>query len=189
MRNLTPEAQELLEITKKVDIPKRITDIGARLGGSNSYHLIKDHGFKGILADMNPRGCEKLRSELPNEDVHNLKVSPENVNPLVPEGTGILCIDIDGNDYWVWKAINYNPAIVIIETGRNKGKNAHPEDWIAPYDHDSKKRMDGTFDQAMTELAEEKGYKFHKKISVNMIYLRNDVFSTLRAPTTPASLS
>jgi hypothetical protein len=29
---------------------------------------------------------------------------------------GILSIDIDGNDYWVWKAINVvDPAIVICE--------------------------------------------------------------------------
>jgi hypothetical protein len=177
-RRLTREGEELLKITQMVDVPKKLTDIGARLQGSNSYQLIRDHGFEGILVDMNQKHCDKLKSALPKSDVRCLKVTPEDANDLVPEGTGILCIDIDGNDYWVWKAIEYNPEVVIIEVGKKRGL---PDDWIAPYDPTSRKRMDGTFDKAMTALAEQKGYTFYKKISVNMIYLRNDVFHTISA--------
>jgi len=48
-------------------------------------------------------------------------ITAENINELILEAgfagpLGILSIDIDGNDYWVWKAINVvDPAIVICE--------------------------------------------------------------------------
>ena len=35
---------------------------------------------------------------------------------------GLLSIDIDGNDYWVWENINYvDPIIVIVEFNSNFG--------------------------------------------------------------------
>ncbi len=178
---ITRETQEIIDLMKKVEIRKNLTDIGARLQGSNSYPLIKEHGFTGILADMNAEHCKKLESAMPDQDVRNLKVSPENVGDLVSAETGVLMIDIDGNDYWVWKAITVTPEVVIIETG--KPRKVPSEDWIAPFDEKSPKRFDGTSDKAMTALAEEKGYKFYKKLSVNMIYLRNDVARTLHATT------
>jgi hypothetical protein len=48
-------------------------------------------------------------------------ITAENINQLfdkysVPEEFDILSIDIDSNDYWVWKAIKgYSPRLVIIE--------------------------------------------------------------------------
>lgn len=41
-------------------------------------------------------------------------VTPENVNELVPD-CDVLSIDIDGNDYAVWKAYDKKPKIVVIE--------------------------------------------------------------------------
>src|SRR5207237_624454 len=34
-----------------------------------------------------------------------VRVTAENVNDVVPRDAGLLSIDIDGNDYWVWKAL------------------------------------------------------------------------------------
>ena len=48
-------------------------------------------------------------------------VDAENVNSLfaqygVPKQFDLLSIDIDGNDYWVWKAIeDFTPRVVVIE--------------------------------------------------------------------------
>ncbi len=58
------------------------------------------------------KGQLKVRNEL---------ITAENIETLfrelkVPEEFDLLSIDIDGNDYWVWKAIeNYHPRVLVIE--------------------------------------------------------------------------
>lgn len=53
--------------------------------------------------------------------VKKASVTAENIEQLfgechVPHEFDLLSIDIDGNDYWVWKAItNYSPRVVVIE--------------------------------------------------------------------------
>ena len=48
-------------------------------------------------------------------------ITKENINELLkqsgfPEDTGLLSIDVDGNDYWIWNEIEcINPRIVICE--------------------------------------------------------------------------
>jgi hypothetical protein len=49
----------------------------------------------------------------------------------VPENLDLLSVDIDGNDYWIWKAIsNYKPRVVVVEY--NSTINPTRE-WIMPY--------------------------------------------------------
>lgn len=54
-------------------------------------------------------------------DIKIEKVTAENIQNLfqkynVPKNFDLLSIDIDFNDYWVWKAINdYSPRVVVIE--------------------------------------------------------------------------
>ena len=54
-------------------------------------------------------------------------VTKDNINSLLLDGMDdwdgldILHIDIDGNDYWIWKEIEINPAIVIMEYNSNFG--------------------------------------------------------------------
>jgi hypothetical protein len=56
----------------------------------------------------------------PSIGLHLEYVTAENVNDVlashsVPDEFDVLSIDIDGNDYWVWKAMSYQPRIVVIE--------------------------------------------------------------------------
>jgi hypothetical protein len=70
--------------------------------------LLQEQGWEGVMMDCSSTG---VRREF---------VTAENVNSLfdkykVRQEFDVLSIDIDGNDYWVWKAINYRPRVVIIE--------------------------------------------------------------------------
>lgn len=67
---------------------------------SNIYHLQE---WNKLFYDINPA----------DPYVHRKEITPENVNELPP--CEVLSIDIDGNDYEVWKAYKGKPAIVIIE--------------------------------------------------------------------------
>ena len=80
---------------------------------SNTANLRLHHGWSGLLMEGGDRADEAL---VQREFVH-----AENVNALfakfdVPERFDLLSIDIDGNDYWVWKALaGYTPRVVVIE--------------------------------------------------------------------------
>lgn len=71
---------------------------------------------KRYCSNIYPLGrWEKLYYDnYPQEEGVTMKViTPENVNDL--PNCDLLSIDIDGNDFNVWKAYNGKPAIVIIE--------------------------------------------------------------------------
>jgi hypothetical protein len=105
---------------------KHLVDIGAcSMSGSNSANLLINHGWTGLLIEGNPDSMELSRAEyevrgVPTPELVSAWVDAENVNALIaehcPRGADLLFIDIDGNDYWVWKAIDsINPRVVVIE--------------------------------------------------------------------------
>ena len=69
------------------------------------------------------------------EGVEQQLVTKENIDSIlrdrVPDEFDLLLIDIDGNDYWVWEAIQQRPSAVIVEYNA-----LAPEGWIIPYDPD-----------------------------------------------------
>ncbi len=78
-----------------------------------------------------------------NPKVEIKQITPQNVNDL-PE-CSLLSIDIDGNDYQVWKAYSGKPAIVIIEINSDLPPTAYVYD-------------KGTSYAPMVELGKSKGY-------------------------------
>ena len=91
------------------------------------------------------------------------EVRMDNVNQVlsnVPGNAGLLSVDIDGNDYWVWKAIDrIRPRIVVIEAKVEFGE----KNLIVPYGpnnhHSSDKMYNGASVEAFRRLGKEKGYK------------------------------
>ena len=93
-------------------------------------------------------------------------VTAENINTLfaehgVPSEFDFLSIDIDGNDYWVWKALDekrFRPRIVCIEYNCFFAPDVSvtlPYDMNRPY---RKTRYYGASAAAMNKLAQSKGY-------------------------------
>ncbi len=185
VNRITNEGHILEEIIANYVIKPSVTDFGARLQGSNSWHLVNNHDFHGVLVEKNPKSCEKLRNHVPNAEVHAELVTLENCNDFVNDDTGILCIDIDGNDYHIWKAIKASPDVVVIEFGRKKSikrKNGEVDDlWIPEYIEESPKRFDGASEEALMNLAKTKGYRLYGKNSVNLIFLHERLHSTAKA--------
>lgn len=90
-------------------------EFGAKNGVdlSNTACLRLQGGWSGLLMDGDPR----FESELVKREF----VTAENICTLfekygVPERPDLLSIDVDGNDYWLWKAIEgFTPRLVIVE--------------------------------------------------------------------------
>ena len=101
---------------------------------SNTYNLPK--GWNKYYYDIDPQEPGVIKAA----------ITPENVNEVIG-ACDVLSIDIDGNDYAVWKAYNYQPALVIIEINSSISPNV---------DHFSIKNGCGF--KTMNTLAAEKGY-------------------------------
>ena len=110
-----------------LDIPtKTFIEFGVEdYSESNTRYLLINNNWKGLVLDGNPKNIQYIqedeiywRHDLTAKQVF---VTAENINQVIKESgftgeIGLLHIDIDGNDYWVWKSIEVvNPIIVIVE--------------------------------------------------------------------------
>jgi hypothetical protein len=157
-----------------------LVDIGAGDGISISNTLLlREAGWKALLLD-----CE----DFGKPEIVQASITTENVEEIlrkhdVPRHFDLLDIDIDGNDYWVWKSIvNYRPRVVIIET--NDRVDTHPPRTI-PYDPDFNHNVEvskgmsvnyfGANISAMKKLGESKGYRLICRMRGNALFIRCDV--------------
>jgi hypothetical protein len=110
------------------------------------------------------------------------KVTAENINSLVTDAglngeIDLLSIDIDGNDYWIWKALDVvQPNVVIIETHVEFGMR----NIVVPYDpnyfYPGKHPVyHGASPIAMVNLGRSKGYRLvgANDLGFNFIFVRN----------------
>src|SRR6266480_4329129 len=112
------------------DQPKTVVDVGAGNGvrWSNSYALLLA-GWKalGIEADWQKYYLlSRAYRKFPAAQAVHTRVDPDNVASLlrgfhIEKNFGVLCLDIDGNDYWVLDAIleNFRPGLVVTEINEN----------------------------------------------------------------------
>lgn len=143
-------------------------DLGASDGerNSNTALLLKQQGWRGLLVEASDYRFGKLRANYAGaaqaELVH-ARAQPDTVEALlaeVPAELDLLNIDIDGNDYWVWRAIErVRPQVVVIEYNPYYQP---PERWVMTYNADHE--WDGsTYYGASLEslywLAKQKGYE------------------------------
>jgi hypothetical protein len=118
-------------------------------------------------------------------------VTTENVNSLIKDAgftgdLGLLSIDVDGNDYWLWEKTDVvNPAIVVMEYNALFGPDAAI---TVPYDpsfvnseaHYSQLYF-GTSIAALKHLADQKGYRFVgcNSNGNNAFFVRDDIAGEL----------
>lgn len=127
-------------------------------GGADGYYCsntaaLRELGWKVWMCD--------LREYPPH--VFAREVTPSVVNDILPP-CSVLSIDIDGNDYNVWKAYTSKPDIVIIEVN----SSIHP---LSPSPISDPEK--GTGYMPMVLLGIEKGY-FLLCHTGNLIFIRNE---------------
>lgn len=169
---------------------KTFIEIGSDDGiNSNCANLALNFGYRGLFLDGNEKAIKRGRkfySKYPHPwmDAPRFtcaKVNAENINDLVKEAglTGeidVLSIDIDGNDYWVWKALEQvTPKVVIIETHVEFGMR----DIVVPYDPNyvfpgKHPVYHGASPIAMQKLGKQKGYRLvgANDLGFNFIFVK-----------------
>jgi len=188
-------------LINNIDIPeKRFIEFGvADFTESNTRFLLLNDNWSGLVMDCSMDNVNFIKSDeiywkYDLTAIHTFATA-ENINStLTATGyvgeVGLLHIDVDGNDYWIWKALDcVSPVIAIIEYNSLFGSN---RTITIPYDPKfdrMKAHHSGLYAgaslPALCELAHEKGYSFVGSNSAgnNAYFVRNDKLGYVRPVT------
>ena len=120
----------ILYILKHIGVKtKKFVEVGVENGiECNTTNLLKNFNWSGAQIEGNKKLYNNAKIQLKKvlgKKIKNLKllnifVTKKNINQILKKYSGkeidLLSIDIDGNDFWIWKAINcVKPRLVVIE--------------------------------------------------------------------------
>lgn len=188
-------------LINKIDIKNKIfIEFGVEnYTESNTRFLLTNNNWSGLIIDGDINNINYIKKD-PIYWASNLKachsfITRNNINKIISDNgisgqIGILSIDIDGVDYWVWEAINnISPDIVICEYNNLFGEKIEVS---VPYD-DNFVRENAHFSKvyygasltALYNLAKIKGYKLVATNSAgnNVFFVKNDLMSDLKSLT------
>jgi hypothetical protein len=168
---------------------KYFVEFGVGDGVENNTAFLLLQSWQGAWIEGNVASAQAIRKtfakDIAEKHLHlqNTFITAENIeslfaNAVVPQEFDLCSIDIDGNDYWVWKAIeHYSPRVVVIEYN-----STFPADieWIKPYN--PAWTWDGTTAfsaslKSLERLGAEKGYALVgcDFRGVNAFFVRHDL--------------
>jgi hypothetical protein len=177
---------------KLPQLPRSFVEFGVQnYTEANTRFLLQNRGWKGLILDADDSYMQQVRAD----EIHwkfdlsavTAMITAENIDDLITDhgfagDLGILSVDIDGNDYWVLKAIScVNPAIIIMEIN---GVFGDLQAITVPYRPDFT-RLDAHYSgqyfgcsiMAARRLCEERGYTYlgTNTNGVNAFFLRDDL--------------
>jgi Methyltransferase FkbM domain len=145
--------------------------------GSNTRQLITEQSYKAVLIEGSKErfaGLLKNYERIPDIHAYNQFVgysAGDNLDIIlkktpIPKDFDFLSVDIDGNDYHVWRAMTeYQPKVVIIEFNPTI-----PSEVTFVQEADPAVSA-GCSLTALVELGTEKGYELIAVIGVNAIFV------------------
>jgi hypothetical protein len=180
----------IAEIFHRIGTTNRtFIEFGVETGVECNTAKLLVEGWRGLWIEANPASVDAIRKNLApfiagrTLTVTESRVSAENINALIAQSglTGeidFLSIDIDYNDYWVWKAIDaVNPRLVAIEYNATLRP---PMSLVVPYRPDAEwdgSNFQGASLEALVKLAAEKSYRIVgcSIAGVNAFFVRADL--------------
>lgn len=133
--------------------------------GSNTAYFREVLGWTVHLFDIAPLDPMVTQAEIRTDNVNAVFADDD-----VPAEFDLLSLDIDGNDLWVWEALEYTPRVVIIEYNPKWGPH---KSRTVPYDPE--RRWDrtnyyGASVLALCRLGARKGYDLVASTRNNLIF-------------------
>jgi AcrR family transcriptional regulator len=169
--------------------PKYAVEFGASDGvkASNTRNLIVSHGWSALLIEGNAKRAARMIKTyegMPKVTAIQAWVYPGNIEILfedhgVPVDLDLLVIDIDSNDYYVWRAIHsFQPKIVQVEANpafpppQQMVVDFHPMNYWDGSDYH------GASAQTWYNLAKKKGYELvhHSSRGNNLFFVRKEYY-------------
>jgi hypothetical protein len=162
---------------------------------ANTRFLLINRNWKGLIMDSSVDNMRIVRQD----EIYwryDLKavstfIDRDNINELISKNgfsgnVGVLSIDIDGNDYWVWEAIEaVTPDIVVCEYNAVFGdlypiSIPYAPDFVRTRAHASNLYF-GASINALCLLAARRGYELvgTNRAGVNAFFVRRDAVSAI----------
>jgi hypothetical protein len=158
---------------------------------ANTRFLLLNDDWKGLVIDGSNENVNQIRNDGVAYAAHDLSalcsfITRENIDELFKKAgfsgdIGLLSIDVDGNDYWIWESIrSVSPRIVVCEYNSIFGPNACV---TIPYDPSFERSKAhysclyfGASLSALCHLASNKGYDFvgSNSMGTNAFFVRKD---------------
>lgn len=184
-------------LLSKVSVDRRIfVEVGVEdYREANTRFLLMNDYWRGLIVDGGTDHMHYLRTQKLGwqYDIRAVSafVTRDNINQLLDTAgftgdIGLFSLDIDGNDYWVLKAINVvSPRIVVVEYNSGFGPTAAV---TVPYDpgftrtraHYSNLYYGASL-SALALLMQDKGYALvgSNRAGSNAFFVRRDVLGSL----------
>jgi hypothetical protein len=174
--------EKILELLPNTD--KWCVEFGAWDGQfvTNTRHLIESKGYSAVLIEADRARFEDLQRNY----AHRNNVIPinkfigvgeqDNLDQIlsttpVPLDCDLLSIDIDGNDYHVWKAFaRYKPKVIVIEFNPTIPTHIH---FVQEADPSINQ---GASLAALVELGKAKGYELIAVLPANAFFVRGEYY-------------
>lgn len=153
---------------------------------SNTFRLSQECGYQSILIEADDQRFDALAKRFRDQsNVHPIRRcvgfgEDNNLDRILaitaaPADFDVLSIDIDGNDYHVWKATTqYRPKVVCVEYNPTMPTDL---DYCQPADD---KIQHGSSIAALCRLGREKGYELVAVTDLNCIFVREEYFERFR---------
>jgi hypothetical protein len=171
---------------------RRFVEFGFAATQCNSLRLILQENFKGLLMDGARENCDFFNRAARNFRIDGVEayctfLNRDNLNQTIVEHgisgeIDFLSLDVDGNDYWLWQALDcVSPRVACIEYNAGIGPSLS---WTVPYDPGFEryaKHPSGFFHgaslKALESLGQRKGYRLVgcDSTGTNAFFLRQDV--------------
>lgn len=167
---------------------------------SNTRFLLQGDHWRGLIIDGSRESMESVRhsdlywrNDLTAVDAW---IQCDNINQIIGDSgfageIGILSIDIDGNDYWIWDSINVvRPVIVVVEWNSVFGaRHAVSIPYIPDFDRATAHHSClywGASMRAFEQLADKKGFVMigSNRVGNNIFFVRRDRLGRLKAMVT-----
>ncbi|MEK7137938.1 MAG: hypothetical protein AAB787_00365 [Patescibacteria group bacterium] len=164
----------LAYIFSKIGVTNRtFVEIGVENGlECNTANLSFNFGWNGLLIDANEdwiRSAQNFYQKKLGNFSTKIKmiaefVTAENINQLIKRGgmqgeIDLLSIDIDSNDYWIWRSITViNPRVVVMEYNASLGFRPITIKYNPHLHYQKDSLYFGASLTALSKLAEEMGY-------------------------------
>ncbi len=162
---------------------------------SNTRFLLLNNHWQGMVLDACPADIAYIRSDRIHWQydlqVQQAWITRENIEGLVAqsgfgEDLGLLSIDVNGNDYWIWQALErVRPRIAIVEYNSVLGLDPVAVPYRADFDRTAAHFSNlyyGSSLAALDHLARSKGYILlgSNIWGHNAFFVRSDVAGELR---------